>query len=283
MSGLGTSGTTANTTTKTAPYAPASGLINTDINNAAGVQNTANNTGDLSNAWGDAANNALNLNNAGTAASNTGAQFLTGDPNNLLSSALGSYQKTMNPIASMNADPTTNPATQSLLQAIQDQTQQSINGQFAGAGRSMSGYNAKDLAMGLSEGEAPTLFNQYNQNLANIQAASSGLLGAGQTTSSAEAANKNTGLQMEGQAPTLSLGPTQAAQTAVDAPATNQAQMAALGQNLALPIAGLGGTSQGTGTGTATASPLTQLAQTGSAATGIGTAGLLGLLAAGLV
>ena len=88
---------------------------------------------------------------------------------------------------------------------------------------------------------------------------------------------------MEGQAPTLSLGPTQAAQTAVDATATNQAQMAALGQNLALPIAGLGGTSQGTGTGTATASPLTQLAQTGSAATGIGTAGLLGLLAAGLV
>ena len=282
MSGMGTSGTSANTTTNTAPYAPAQGNLQTELGNDAELSNAAAGANDPS-LWSGAAQTAASLPNAGVSAANQGTSFLTGDPNSILGPAYAAYLKTMNPIASMNADPTTNPATQQLMQAIQDQTQQSINGQFAGAGRSMSGYNAKDLAMGLSEGEAPTLFNQYNQNLANIQAASSGILGAGQTTSAAESGNKTTGLQMQASAPAMSLLPATSAQTAIDTPATNQAALDALGQNLTIPIAGLGGTSQGTGTGTATASPLTQLAQTGSATTGVGTAGLLGLLAAGLV
>ena len=44
MSGLGTSGTTAGTSSTSAPYAPASGLISNAINTDAGVQNTANNS-----------------------------------------------------------------------------------------------------------------------------------------------------------------------------------------------------------------------------------------------
>lgn len=285
MSGLGTSGTSANSATTSAPYAPAQGNLNAALSNAAIASNAgaANSGANDPSMWQGAAGTAANLPNPGTQAANTGAQFLTGDPNSLLNSSLQAYQGNMNPIANMSANPMNNPATQQLMQAIQDQTQQSINGQFAGAGRSMSGYNTKDLAMGLSEGEAPTLFNQYNQNLANIQAANQGILGAGQTTSAAEAGNKATGLQMQAGAPAMSLLPAQSAQTALNTPYTNQAQMAALGENLTIPIAGLGGTSQGTGTGTATASPLSQLAQTGSAATGVGTAGLLGLLAAGLV
>lgn len=285
MSGLGTSGTSANSATTSAPYAPAQGNLNAALSNAAIASNAgaANSGANDPSMWQGAAGTAANLPNPGTQAANTGAQFLTGDPNSLLNSSLQAYQGNMNPIANMSANPMNNPATQQLMQAIQDQTQQSINGQFAGAGRSMSGYNTKDLAMGLSEGEAPTLFNQYNQNLANIQAANQGILGAGQTTSAAEAGNKATGLQMQAGAPAMSLLPAQSAQTALNTPYTNQAQMAALGENLTIPIAGLGGTSQGTGTGTATASPLSQLAQTGSAATGVGTAGLLGLLAAGLI
>ena len=282
MSGLGTSGTSANTTTVSAPYAPAQSNLQTQLGQAASLSDAGANTNNP-NMWNEAADQAAQLPNPGTSAANTGTSFLTGDPSGLLNSGLSSYQKTMNPIAQMSANPTSNPATQQLMQAIQDQTQQSINGQFAGAGRSMSGYNTKDLAMGLSEGEAPTLFSQYNQNLANIQAASQGLLGANQTTSSAENANRATGIQMQASAPAMSLLPAQAAQTAFDTPYTNTAQMNGLGENLTLPIAGLGGTSQGTGTGTATASPLTQMAQAGSAATGLGTAGLLGLLAAGLV
>lgn len=283
MSGMGTSGTTANTSTATAPYAPAANSLQTELQTAASLPPAMDSGQGIQNLFSGAANTALSLPNAGVSAANQGTSFLTGDPNSVLGPAYAAYQKTMSPIAGMNADPTSNPATQQLMQAIQDQTQNSINSQFAGAGRSMSGYNTKDLAMGLSEGEAPTLFSQYNQNLANIQAASQGLLGAGQTTSAAESGNKTTGLQMQASAPAMSLLPAQAAQTALNTPATNAAQIAGLGENLTLPIAGLGGTSQGTGTGTATASPLTQLAQTGSAATGVGTAGLLGLLAAGLV
>ena len=290
MSGAGTGSNAANTASVTAPWSPAQSTLQTQLGNAAGLSAYGAPSSTVNNLGQQAYNAATSLSpvnggtdNPGASAASLGQNFMTGDPQGTLASGLQNYQSTVSPIANMSANPMNHPATQQLMQAIQEQTQQSINGQFAGAGRSMSGYNTKDLAMGLSEGEAPTLFNQYNQNLANIQAASQGLLGAGQTTSSAEAANKNTGLQMQAGAPAMSLLPAQSAQTALNAPTVNQAQLASLGENLTLPIAGLGGTSQGTGTGTATASPLTQMAQTGSAATGLGTAGLLGLLAAGLI
>ena len=263
MSGLGTSGTSANTSTVSAPYAPAQSNLQTQLGQAASLSDAGANTNNP-NMWNEAADQAAQLPNPGTSAANTGTSFLTGDPSGLLNSGLSSYQKTMNPIAQMSADPTSNPATRQLMQAIQDQTQQSINGQFAGAGRSMSGYNTKDLAMGLSEGEAPTLFNQYNQNLANIQGASSGLLNAGQTTQGLENANQQAGLQLASSAYPLSQLPAQTQIAANNMAPINQAQLAGLGENLTIPIAGLGGQTQGQVAGTQTASPLSQLGQLGS-------------------
>ena len=296
MSGLGTSSNTAGTTTQTQPWAPAQSILQNELTNAnsltsAGAPNPASNS-----LWSGAQQATEDLNsNPGTTAANLGQSFVNGvaapggavgapgsvggDPTGELAAALKSYQSTMNPIAQMNANPTSNPATQQLMQAIQDQTQQSINGQFAGAGRSMSGYNTKDLAMGLSEGEAPTLFNQYNQNLSNIQNASQGLLGAGQSTQALQNANQQAGLQMLSSAYPLSQLPAQTLQSAMNQPAINQAQMAGLGENLSIPIAGLGGQTQGTGAGTATASPLSQIASAvPSASSALLTAGLFGAL-----
>ena len=57
--------------------------------------------------------------------------------------------------------------------------QNSVNGQFAGAGRDLSGLNQQYLGRGITAAEAPILLNQYNQNVAQRQQAASGLLGAG--------------------------------------------------------------------------------------------------------
>ena len=265
MSGAGTSSTSSNTASQTQPYGPSQNNLQSALQNASQLTNNPS-AGAPSNPgmWGAAQNTVNQLPNPGVAAANMGSSFSGGDPSGLLGPALAAYQKSVSPIAGMSADPMSNPETQNLLQAIQDQTTQSINGQFAGAGRSMSGYNTKDLAMGLSEGEAPTLFNQYNQNLSNIQGASSGLLGANQTTASQEGANESAGLQMTTAAPAAALLPATAAQTASNTPMTNEAQLAALGQNLTLPIAGLGGSGSGSSQGTATNSLLSQLGQVGN-------------------
>lgn len=264
MSGAGTSSTTTNQGTTTAPWAPTQQSLLGDLTTADNLPSQLNSPTSQDAMFADAGNLAQELPNPGTAAANLGSNFMGGDPQGTLASGLNNYTSTVSPIANMNTNPTTNPETQQLLQAIQDQTTQSINSQFAGAGRSGSGYNTKDLAMGLSEGEAPTLFNQYNQNVANVLGASSGLLNADQSTQSLENANQQTGLNMTAAAQPLSQLPSQTAQTAYNAPATSAAQVAGLGENLTIPIAGLGGATTGAGSGTATNSTLSQLQQLGS-------------------
>ena len=264
MSGAGTSSTTTNQGTASAPLPITDNNLQSEVNAAGSLPGQLDSPTSTDTMFGNAGNLAQALPNPGVAASNLGSSFMTGDPQGLLQPALSNYQSTVSPIANMNTNPTTNPETQQLLQAIQDQTTQSINSQFAGAGRSGSGYNTKDLAMGLSEGEAPTLFNQYNQNVANVLGASSGLLGASDNTQSLENTNQQAGLNMASQALPLSQLPSQTAQTAYNAPATNAAQIAGLGENLTIPIAGLGGTTTGAGSGTATNSALSQLQQLGS-------------------
>ena len=270
MSGAGTGSNAANTASVTAPWSPAQSTLQTQLGNAAGLSAYGAPSSTVNNLGQQAYNAATSLSpvnggtdNPGASAASLGQNFMTGDPQGTLASGLQNYQSTVSPIANMSANPMNNPATQQLMQAIQDQTQQSINGQFAGAGRSMSGYNTKDLAMGLSEGEAPTLFNQYNQNLANIQGASSGLLNAGQTTQGLENANQQAGLQLASSAYPLSQLPEQTQIAANNMAPINQAQLAGLGENLTIPIAGLGGQTQGQVAGTQTASPLTQLGQLG--------------------
>ena len=283
MAGLGTgSGTTnANTTSTTAPYVPAQPNVQTDINQGAGLTAqgpTLENSPEENNIWtmmGNSPGNSAGYSgvlsgpageNVGNTAANMGNLFDTGDPYNLLSPALSAYNKTVSPIANMNPDPTQNPATESLMQTIQDQIQSNQDAQFAGAGRSLSGMNSKADATAFTNAMAPYLFNQYNTNLSNIQNASSGLLSGAQTTSGAMGNNATTGISLGTAAPTIAETVPTLLQNAAQAPTVDPAQILAAMENLTVPIAGLGGTSAGTlaGNTTTTASPLADLTSVGN-------------------
>ena len=76
-----------------------------------------------------------------------------------------------------------NPALAAQLAQIQTDVSNSVNGQFAGAGRDLSGMNQQTLARGIAQGEAPVLAGQFNQDVANQQNAANALYGAQNSTS----------------------------------------------------------------------------------------------------
>jgi hypothetical protein len=144
---------------------------------------------------------------------------------------------------------------------------------FAGAGRDLSGLNQQALARGISQGEAPVIVGQYNQNVANRMNAANGLLSGAQST-----ATTNSGLQQTQYGNQLAGVTNGASMIGNAANASPNAQLAAAAQafgipiqNLAqlealtVPIAGLGkdykGSTDSSSVGYSTASPLTQIAQ----------------------
>lgn len=94
---------------------------------------------------------------------------------------LGQYQSYLTPYAngSMIGN---NSALQNQLSTIQNDVSNQINGQFAAAGRDFSPASSQALARGISQGEAPVIANQYNQDVANQLNAAGSLYGAGNTT-----------------------------------------------------------------------------------------------------
>jgi hypothetical protein len=75
-------------------------------------------------------------------------------------------------------DPMKNPYTGQALSTLNQDISNQINGEFAGAGRSLSPGNSQALARGLSQGEGGLLMNQYNQNVGNQFAAAGALTNA---------------------------------------------------------------------------------------------------------
>jgi hypothetical protein len=195
------------------------------------------------------------LPNYGAAAGGVTSGLLGGDPTGMLKSSLQSYQNNVNPIASASLDPTKTPGMQNVLQTIQQDVGNSVNGMFAGAGRDLSGLNQQTLARGISQGEAVPLLGQYNQNVQNVMGANQGLLGAGQGTAGAITGNQQAGLGAAAQQPGIAQAPAlaqlQAAQTAYNLPLSNLGGL----EGLTLPIAGLGGQSQGSGNSNTTMNP----------------------------
>lgn len=145
------------------------------------------------------------------------------------------YYNQTNPLAS-NTDynPYNTPGLSDALGTLKSDITNSVNGQFAAAGRDMSGANTQALSRGLSQGLAPLLLGQYNQNVQNQQAAANNLYGAGNTN-----VGLQSGLQQQG---------LQAATTQQQLPYQNLGLLA----NIGIPIAGLGGQSTGNATGTGT-------------------------------
>lgn len=268
LGGLGTSSQTQNsqvagqTASQTNPYGPTQAPLSQLISDIGASnpyggflfpQETAN--------YDKAQANVNQLPNFGPAASQTAANFLQtgGDPTGILRGEAAN----LNPIAQENVDPTQTPGMANVLKTIQADTENAVNGQFAGAGRSLSGLNTQTLARGLSQGEAVPLLNQYNQNIQNKLGANSALGGV----QSGAVGNIGQAFNFANAAPGLaSLNPLTAESIFQQERNQPNAYIAQI-ENLINPIAGLGGTTAGQansasqGSGSATGSVLQQLGQ----------------------
>ena len=172
----------------------------------------------------------------------------------MVNSAYQAYQQQTNPLAS-NTDynPMNTPGLADSLKTLGSDITSQINGQFAAAGRDMSGMNSQTLARGLTQGLAPVLTQQYNQNVANQQNAAQNLYNAGNTTSGvlgglnqASLANQVQGVSTANDALAgQNYTPTQL----LNLETLKQqlpAQTLGLLANIGIPIAGLGSQSSGT-------------------------------------
>src|SRR5690348_17194006 len=112
-----------------------------------------------------------------------------------LQSNLQNYQAGLAPYISSDYSTLNSPAVQNALAQIGTDTTNSINSQFAAAGRSGSGMEAQTLGRGIAQAEAPLILSQANQDAATRQNALSSLYGAGNTTAGAISGLTQQGVQ----------------------------------------------------------------------------------------
>ncbi len=243
--------------TTTQPWAPTQGGLQDIISQ---IQGQMGNTGIT-----PTETNAFNQLSANAAGGNPYAGQIAGYASNLLnggganaqagnvSNALSTYQNQLAPWAQNIGDPSQNPALRAMLDTIRNDTSNSINSQFAGAGRDLSGINQQALARGIAQGEAPTLLNAQTQGLN----AAGNLYNAGNTTAGILGQMNQTGLGNQGVGIDAAVQALQAGnygpvhQLLIEAqrrglPISNIGQLA----QLLVPIAGLGGQSNSTASGT---------------------------------
>lgn len=189
---------------------------------------------------------------------------------------LSTYQNQLTPYAngSMIGN---NPALQSQLDTIMSDVGNSVNGQFAAAGRDMSGANQQAYGRGVAQGIAPVLANQYNQDVANQINASGALYGAGNTTSGLLSglnqqalANQSAGVTAAGAANDATNASANATLAAEAQRTGIPIQQLGLLAQIGVPIAGLGSQTTGQSDTTKTDSGMSQFAQLGSGLSGIG-------------
>jgi hypothetical protein len=150
-----------------------------------------------------------------------------------------------------------NPALAAQLAQIQTDVGNSVNGQFAAAGRDFSGANQQAYGRGVAAGEAPVIAAQYNQDVANQLNAANALYNAGNTTAGTLSGLQQNFLANQGQGVTASQSALAAQNYGANATLAEEAQrrgipVQALGvlSQIGVPIAGLGSQTNGTTTGT---------------------------------
>jgi len=166
------------------------------------------------------------------------------------------YQNATQPLASnTNYNPYSTPGFSDAINTMTNDITNNVNGSFAAAGRDFSGANSQALGRGLTQGLAPTIAAQYNQNIQNQQGAAGNLYNAGNTNAGILSGLQQQSLANRG-AGVGSIG------TGLDAinsgaSSTLAAEAQRLGiplqnlgllANIGIPIAGLGSQSSGTGT-----------------------------------
>lgn len=161
------------------------------------------------------------------------------------------------------------------LDTLKSDITNQVNGQFAGAGRDLSGSNSMALGRGISQGLSPVIAGQYNTDVSNMMGAAGSLYGAGNTTSGILAGNNQQANANRVAGAGLIPGAMDVQNAGGNAELQAEAArrgipMQALGllAQIGIPIAGLGGTQTGTtnqtGTGTRNGTSNTQNQMSGA-------------------
>ena len=186
---------------------------------------------------------------------------------------LGTFQSQLTPYASGSMIGN-NPALAAQLAQIQADVGNSVNGQFAAAGRDFSGANQTAYGRGVAAGVAPVIAAQYNQDVANQINAANALYNAGNTTAGTLSGMQQNYLGNQGQGVAAAQSALDAQNYGANATLAAEAQrrgipVQALGllAQIGVPVAGLGSQSNGTTTGTRQMSGAEQF---GTIAGGIG-------------
>jgi len=252
---------TQNQNSVTSPYEPTKPLLQ-DILNKYGSMNTSVTPGQSSalTNLSTAASGIPNFGNSSSDAiknlfgSSTAPQVgMLGDAYRTLQGNLGSTA------SGAGLNPYSTPGFSDAINTMTNDITNQTKGVFAGSGRDPSGAGsfAQSLGRGLTQGIAPTIANQYNQNAARMDAANNTLFGGAGSTA--------TGITGQQQVPLTNaanaVGLLPAAAQAYLAPGT--AQLGAANAQFQQPygnlsallnpvagIAGLGGQSSGTSTTT---------------------------------
>ena len=150
-----------------------------------------------------------------------------------------------------------NPALAAQLAQIQTDVGNSVNSQFAAAGRDMSGANQMAYGRGVAAGEAPVIAAQYNQDVGNRINAANALYNAGNTTAGTLSGMQQNYLGNQGQGVTAAQSALDAQNYGANATLAAEAQrrgipVQALGllAQIGVPIAGLGSQTSGQSQGT---------------------------------
>lgn len=192
-------------------------------------------------------------------ATNVANTLLAGGGSNgyagILNNSYSQLQGELNPYAS-GANIGSNDALTPELNTVGNDVQNSVQSQFAAAGRSFSPSEAQAIARGTAQGEDPILASQFNQDQANQLNAAGALNSAAGNTASGlntlnqtQLGNETTGLTAAQAIPGIL---NQNANSEIAA-GTAQQNLPYSGvtslESLLLPIAGLGAQSTGTSTG----------------------------------
>ena len=169
-----------------------------------------------------------------------------------------------------------NPALAAQLAQIQSDVGNSVNSQFAAAGRDFSGANQMAYGRGVAAAEAPVIAAQYNQDVANQLATAGALYNAGNTTANTLTQMQQSDLANRGQGVTAAQGALDARNYGANATLAEEAQrrgipvqaLSLLAQ-IGIPIAQLGTQSNSTTTGTQQKSGVDQFATIANGISGL--------------
>ncbi len=266
----GQSTSTQTQQSQTAPWAAAQPVLQTILGQLGTGLNNTGLTSAESSALDTLRNNAAQGNPYAAQIAGYAGSLLNGGGANAqagnVQDNLASYRSWLTPYAdgSMIGN---NPALGAQLAQIRTDVGNSVNSQFAAAGRDLSGANLMALGRGVAAAEAPVIAAQYNQDVSNRLAAANALYGAGNTTANTLTQMQQADLANRGQGVTAAQSALDAQNYGANAALAEEAQrrgipvqaLSLLAQ-IGVPIAQLGQQSNGTTTGTQEKSGLDQFA-----------------------